>query len=289
MERVPDSPFLRARASYDEAGPVLLGVPMDVTISFRPGARFGPARIRAVSEGLETYSPSLERDLEDLAFHDAGSLLLPFGRVEEALALIEDAVGALLDDGHWPFLLGGEHLLTLGAVQAAAQRYPEMAVLQFDAHADQRDTYLGQKLSHATVMRRAGEVLGPERIHQVGIRSGEREEMAWARSRSRLLPSDPAAALPALRALKAELGTRPVYVTVDLDVVDPGFAPGLGTPEPGGWSGADLLAAVRSLAGLNVVGCDLVELSPPYDGPGEASAFLAAKVVREALLALPPG
>ncbi|HEY8530710.1 MAG TPA: agmatinase [Limnochorda sp.] len=288
IERVLEKPFLEATASYEEAGPVLLGLPLDSTVSFRPGTRFGPARIRAVSEGLETYSPVLDRDLVDLPLHDAGSLLLPFGRVEEALDQIEAAVATIVDDGRWPFLLGGEHLVTLGVLRALARRYPDLAVIQFDAHADQRDAYMGEVLSHATVMRRAGELLGPDRIYQVGIRSGDRQEMAWARAHGRLLPAEPAAALAALREVREELGNRPVYVTIDLDVVDPGLAPGVGTPEPGGWTGNELLAGVYALQGLNVVGCDLVELSPPNDGPGEVAAFLAAKVVREALLAWAP-
>lgn len=288
IERVPESLFLGATASYEEAGPVLLGLPLDATVSFRPGTRFGPARIRAVSEGLESYSPILDRDLTDLALHDAGSLILPFAQVEAALDRIEAAVEALAVDGHWPFLLGGEHLVTLGVLRALARRYPDLVVIQLDAHADQRDVYQGERLSHATVMRRAGELLGPDRIYQVGIRSGDREEMAWARAHSRVLPADPQAALAALQELPQEIGDRPVYVTMDLDVVDPGFAPGVGTPEPGGWTGGQLLAAVYALRGLNVVGCDLVELSPPNDGPGEVAAFLAAKVVREALLAWTP-
>lgn len=288
IERVPEVPFLEATASYQEAGPVLLGLPLDATVSFRPGTRFGPARIRAVSEGLESYSPVLDRDLTELALHDAGSLALPWAQVEMALDRIEAAVETLVEDGHWPFLLGGEHLVTLGVLRALARRYPDLVVVQLDAHADQRDVYMGEPLSHATVMRRAGELLGAGRIYQAGIRSGEREEMAWARTHGRLLPADAAAALAALRQLPQELGDRPVYVTMDLDVVDPGMAPGVGTPEPGGWTGSELLAAVYALRGLNVVGCDLVELSPPNDGPGEVAAFLAAKVVREALLAWAP-
>lgn len=288
VQRVPESPFLAAGAAYEGARVVLIGAPMDATISFRPGTRFGPARIRAVSEGLESYSPILERDLRELAVHDAGSLLLPPGSVQESLVRIEKAVAALLDDGRWPFVLGGEHLITLGAVRAAARRHPDLAVIQLDAHADLREDYLGQELSHATVMRRVIELLGPERVYQAGIRSGDRDEMAWARDHSRLLPADAPSAIAALGRLKETLGDRAVYVTIDLDVVDPAFAPGVGTPEPGGWTGAELLQAVRALQGLNVVGCDLVELSPPHDGAGEAAAFLAAKVVREALLALPP-
>ena len=161
IERVPESPFLEARASYEEAGPVLLGLPLDATVSFRPGTRFGPARIRAVSEGLESYSPVLDRDLTDVALHDGGSLLLPYAQVETALDRIEEAVSVLVEEGRWPFLLGGEHLVTLGVLRALAQHYPDLVVIQLDAHADQRDVYLGERLSHATVMRRAGELLGP--------------------------------------------------------------------------------------------------------------------------------
>lgn len=276
--------FLAAGDDAD-AAVVLMGAPLDVTTSFRPGTRFGPARIRAVSDGLEEYSPVLERELADVPFYDAGDIDLAPGNVEASLDAVEEAVAEAVGRGRLPVVLGGEHLLTLGAVRGVLRHVPEAAVIQFDAHADLRDDYLGVRHSHATVMRRIGELVGFDRVYQVGIRSGTREEFAFGRARTRFFPLQ---LLEALDHVLPQLADRPVYVTIDIDVVDPGAAPGTGTPEPAGVAPSELLAALYRLRELRVAGLDVVEVCPPQDA-GDVTAILAAKLVREAILSFGSG
>lgn len=264
---------------------VLLGAPLDTTVSFRPGTRFGPSRIRDMSDGLEDYSPHLNLDFSQVPFFDAGDVDLPFGDPEAALAAIERAVASVVERGQLPIILGGEHLLTLATVRAVHRRFPDLAVVQFDAHADLRDDYLGVRQSHATVMRRIGELVGFERLYQLGIRSGTRDEFAFGRARTRFYPLQ---LLEALDHVLPLLAGRPLYVTIDIDVVDPGFAPGTGTPEPGGITPGELLAALHRMRDLRVVGLDVVEVCPPQDA-SDITAVLAAKLVREAILAFGSG
>ncbi|RMG58538.1 MAG: agmatinase, partial [Gammaproteobacteria bacterium] len=208
----------------------IIGAPFDGTVSFRPGARFGPAAIREASDGVETWSPILDADLESVSYADAGDLELPMGSVEAALGIIREAVEDTLNDEAIPFVLGGEHLVSLPAIEAVYRKFPDLVVVQLDAHADQRQDYLGVKLSHACVMRRVGEVIGQEHIRQIGIRSGTREEYRLMRDYATLTTFRP----EDLKALREWIGDRPLYLTVDLDVFDPAFFPGTGTPEPGG-------------------------------------------------------
>jgi len=274
--------FIGADSTFADARVVLFGAPYDSTTSFRPGTRFGPAAMRSESFGIETYSPYQDRDLEELQIHDAGDLELPFGAPDQALAQIEAEAGRILDAGKIPFLLGGEHLVTLGAVRAAVKRYPKLCILHFDAHADLREDYLGVKLSHACVMRRCHELVGDGRIWQFGIRSGTREEFAFMRAGR--VTTEPFT-LNTLHKLELPAGT-PVYLTVDLDVIDPSEFPGTGTQEAGGVGFVALLAALRDILGrFNVVALDNVELSPPLDHTGRSTA-LACKLLREELLSL---
>jgi agmatinase len=253
---------------------------MDQTVSFRSGARNGPRQIRSVSEVLEEYSPRLDRDLADLKFYDTGDVLVVPGMVEENLERIAGTTGKILGDGKLPFMLGGEHLVTLPAVKSVAGYHPGLAVIHFDAHADLRDRYMGMSLSHATVMRRVTEIVGPDNLFQFGIRSGTREEFAFARSSVNFHSSvDAALVAGAAERLKG----KPVYVSLDIDVLDPAYAPGTGTPEPGGCTPGQLFEALEALSGLQVVGFDLVEVCPAYD-QSDRTAILAAKLVREALL-----
>lgn len=270
--------FLACEADYDEATTVLFGVPYDSTTSFRPGARFGPKAIRSESFGLESYSPYQDRDLVDYKIFDGGDLELPFGDPVPVLTQIEETIGEILDDGKLPAMLGGEHLITLGAVRAVKKRYPDLVILHFDAHADLRAEYLGSKLTHAGVMRQCYE-LGAE-IFQFGIRSGDREEFVWGRDHvtTRMFDFD------GLQKLVKKLAGRKVYISLDLDVLDPSVFPGTGTPEPGGVSFQALLDACLALRGLDVVGFDVVELAPMLDASGVSTA-VAGKVVRELLLA----
>lgn len=263
---------------------VLLGAPLDVTTSFRPGTRFGPARIRSVSDGLEEYSPLQGRELGDVPFFDAGDVDLAPGNVSASLEAIETAVADVVGSGRLPVVLGGEHLLTLAAVRGVARHFPDVAVIQFDAHADLRDDYLGESLSHATVMRRVAEIVGPHSVYQLGIRSGTKAEFQFGGTHTQFHPLPAGGTLSDIAAKVADaVGDRPVYLTVDIDVVDPGYAPGTGTPEPGGVSPADLLQALHHLRGLRVVGMDIVEVCPPVD-TSDITSLLAAKIVRESII-----
>jgi len=257
----------------------IIGAPFDGTVSFRPGARFGPAAIRDASDGVETYSPLQDCELESVSYADAGDLELPMGSVVSSLAIIREAVDDALADGAIPFLLGGEHLVSLPAIEAVFEKYPDMVVVQLDAHADQREDYLGVKLSHACVMRRVGEFLGQEHVRQLGIRSGTKDEYTLMRDYGTLTTFRE----DDLADLRAWIGDRPLYLTVDLDVFDPASFPGTGTPEPGGidwWTFQRFLAAIK---GCDIVGLDAVELAPQLDSSG-CSSVLAAKCVREMLL-----
>ena len=257
----------------------IIGAPFDGTVSFRPGARFGPAAIRNASDGIETYSPIFDCDLESISYADAGDLELPMGSVEAALSIIKEAVEDALGDGAIPFLLGGEHLVSLPAIEAVYERHPDLVVVQLDAHADQRDDYLGVKLSHACVMRRVSEFLGQEHIRQIGIRSGTREEYKLMRDYGTLTTFRE----DDLAELRAWIGDRPLYLTVDLDVFDPAAFPGTGTPEPGGIDWWIFQRFLNAIKGCDIVGLDAVELAPQLDA-SDCSSVLAAKCVREMLL-----
>jgi len=273
-----DKPFASSRI-------VLFGAPYDSTTSFRPGTRFGPSAMRAESFGIETYSMLVDRDLdEDADVFDSGDLELPFGAPDRALEMIEERAAEIFEAGKIPFLLGGEHLVTLGAVRAAAKRHPDLVVIHFDAHADLREDYLGVKLSHACVIRRCHDIFGDGRIFQFGIRSGTRDERQFMRDGhvTTELFSD-----STLADVIEKIGPKvPVYLTVDMDVLDPSEFPGTGTQEAGGLTYTQLVSDVRFVCSkLNVVALDNVELSPSLDPSGRSTA-LACKFLREELLCL---
>ncbi len=273
--------FIGCGHDYEESRIVLFGAPFDSTTSFRPGTRFASAAMRNESMGIETYSPYLDADLEDRCIFDGGDLELIFGNAAKSLSIIEDFAAQVLQDKKIPCMIGGEHLVTLGAVRAAVEAYPELHILHFDAHADLRDDYLGEKLSHATVMRRCYDLVGDHKIYQFGIRSGERSEFLWAKDHVFTSKFN----FGGLEAAVAALAGKPVYLTIDLDVLDPSVFPGTGTPEAGGVSFNELMAAVSAVSGLNIVAADINELSPIYDQSG-ASTALACKLLREVLLQL---
>ena len=276
--------FIGAAENEQDAKVVLYGAPYDSTTSFRPGTRFGPAAIRSESFGIETYSPLQDRDLEDFPFFDSGDLELPFGAPDRALEMIEARAEEILSDGKIPFLLGGEHLVTLGAVRAVVRRHPDLRIIHFDAHADLREDYLGVRLSHACVMRRCHDLLGDGRIFQFGIRSGTREEFAFMRDGHVVTEPFSDATLP--QVVESIPPDAPVYLTVDMDVLDPSVFPGTGTPEAGGFDYRRLVGDVVRICGqLNVVGIDSVELAPSLDPTGRSTA-LACTFLRECLLAL---
>lgn len=275
--------FIGCEADYRDATHVLYGVPFDGTTSYRPGTRFGPAAVRAESFGLETYSPYQDKDLTDYAVFDSGDLELPFGNPVRVLEAIEARATTILDDGKFPFMVGGEHLVTLGAVRAAFKKHPDLHMIHFDAHTDLRDDYLGEKLSHATVLRRCHDLLGDQKIYHFGIRSGDRPEFKWADEGHTTLQKFNFDGLA--QALQA-IGNKPVYFTIDLDVLDPSEFPGTGTPEAGGVTFTALIDALIAVSKqANVVACDVNELAPIYDPSGRSTA-LAGKVIREFLIAL---
>ena len=258
----------------------LFGVPYDGTTSFRPGTRFGPAAIREVSNGLETYCPQLDRDLDDLAFADLGAVDIPFGAPEPVVEAVRESTEAVLNLGLRPLMLGGEHSISSGAVAAVAAQYPDMVMVQLDAHADLRDSWLGSRYSHACAMRRCLEVLPSQQLFQLAIRSGTRTEFEELRSSGRLI-----ADIGALAAVLDPLQGRPMYLTVDLDWFDPSVLPGTGTPEPGGFFWPDFAELVAVLQQHRLVAADVVELAPQLD-PSGVSSVLAAKVTRSLLLLL---
>lgn len=273
--------FISCDKEYDKADTIIFGAPFDSTTSYRPGTRFAPKAIRAESFGIETYSPYQDRDLTDISVMDSGDIELPFGNTERVLDMIEERAAQIYADGKTPLMIGGEHLVTLGAVRAAAKKYSDLHIIHFDAHCDLREEYLNEQLSHATVIRRVWDILGDGRIFQFGIRSGERYEFEFAKKHTSMQKFD----LTGFDSVIEKLKNKPVYFTLDLDVLDTSVFPATGTPEAGGIGFAELINAVKKLKKLNIVGCDMNELCPVYDGSG-ASTAVACKVLRELLLAI---
>lgn len=273
--------FIGCDAAFEEADIVLFGAPFDSTTSYRPGTRFASRTMRSESFGLETYSPYQDKDLTEIQVFDGGDLELPFGNTLKALGEIEETTKSILEAGKMPCMIGGEHLVTLGAVKAVFKKYPDLHVIHFDAHTDLREEYLDENYSHATVIRRVWDLVGDHKIFQFGIRSGERTEFNWAKEHTDLHKFNFEGLEQAIEACKG----HPVYFTIDLDVMDPSVFPGTGTPEAGGVTFLELLGAIRKVGVLNIVGMDVNELSPIYDQSG-ASTAVACKVLRELLLAV---
>lgn len=275
--------FIGCDCGYEEASIALFGAPFDSTTSFRPGARFGSSAIRHESFGLETYSPYQDKDLTDKKVFDCGDLELCFGSSEAALKDIEELTRKIVNDGKLPIMIGGEHLVTYGAVKAVFEKYPDLQIIHFDAHADLRDDYLGAKLSHACVMRRCFDLVGDNKIHQFCIRSGDREEFRFADEHTDMHKFS----FDGLQELVSELESNktPVYLTIDLDCLDPSVFCGTGTPEAGGVSFTELLSAILKVSRTNIVGADINELAPMLDSSG-ASTATACKVLRELILSI---
>lgn len=274
--------FIACDSEYQDAEIILFGAGFDGTTSFRPGTRFAPSAIRNESFGIETYSPYQDRDMLDYSFFDSGDLELPFGNTEKVLSDIKERTEIILNDGKFPFMIGGEHLVTLGSVRAVAKEYPDLYIIHFDAHADLRDNYLGQKLSHACVLRRCHEIVGNGHVFQFGIRSGDRDEFKFAEEHTYMNKFN----FDTLEETVENLKGKNVYLTVDLDVLDPSIFAGTGTPEAGGVTFDELRKALTLVCNkLDIVGCDVNELSPQYDQSGVSTA-VACKIIREMLLAL---
>ena len=273
--------FIGCDNSYEESKIVLFGAPFDSTTSFRPGTRFASKAMRSESFGIETYSPYQDGDLEDFAVFDSGDLELPFGNTQRVLDQIEEHTAEILKDGKIPCMIGGEHLVTLGAMRAVVKQYPDVHIIHFDAHADLREDYLEERFSHATVLHREWDLVGDGKIFQFGIRSGDRSEFVWAKDHVFTNKFN----FHGLKEIVDQLKEKPVYFTLDLDVLDPSVFPGTGTPEAGGVSFQELLEAMIQVSHLNIVGFDVNELSPVYDQSGSSTA-MACKVLRELLIAV---
>ena len=266
-------------SSYEDARMVAFGVPLDGTTSFRPGTRFAPAHIRSEFIGLETYSPYLDMDLKEYKIHDQGDLYLPIGNIEKSLERIYQKSKEIVSAGKTPFMIGGEHLATYPAFKAVYEKHPDVFLLHFDAHTDLRDEFYESPLSHATVIKRCWDLVGDGRIFQFGIRSGDKKEFEWSRGHTVMERYG----VSSLSAIINKLKGKKIYVTIDLDVLDPAYFSGTGTPEPGGISFKELLQSIHEIKEVEIVGMDIVELSPHYDSSG-ASTAVACKVLREMTL-----
>ena len=272
--------YISANASFEKSRVVILGCPYDGSASFRPGARFGPSAIRRASWGIETFSPYFQKDLSQCSIHDMGDLELPLGEKKISFNLIRKAVGIIISEKKYPVLLGGDHLITLPIVEEILKTYPRLHLIHIDAHTDLRDDYLGESLSHSTVMKKVVDHLGERRLFQIGIRSGTEDEFKLARRMKSIVSLNPAS----LGSMIKRLRDQPVYITLDLDVIDPSLLPGVGAPEPGGLTFQEFISLLKKLQTLNVIGFDIVELTPDYD-PTQISSITVAVILREMILA----
>jgi agmatinase len=281
--RAADPPFIACRRPLAQASIALYGIPFEGRVNLRKGADSGPRDLRLASDSIETYSPVLGLDLEDLPLADLGDCELPGGASpREQLDAARAAIAGWWRPGLAAFMLGGDHTATVPVIEALAPHFPGLRVLQLDAHPDLREEFLGERYNYASAMARVMDVIPPARVYQVGMRTGAREE--YARPRPRFFPAFEIAPVDAVRQLIPELGGHPLYVTIDVDVLDPSEAPGTGSPEPCGIRVAELIEIVRLLAPCSVIGGDLVEVTHAWD-PSGRTGIAAAWVIREALLA----
>ncbi len=269
-----DRNWMGQNPDYASSDIIMLGLPFDGTVSYRPGSRFAPEQIRLASWGLEEYSPNFDKHLEDINFHDAGDLEFPLGNTYKSLEVIEQNVEDIYKDGKKVFGIGGEHLVTLPEIKAVSKFYKDLAIVHFDAHTDLREEYLGEEMSHSAVIRHASKIVAPENIKQIGIRSGMKEEFEFMKKHGTLVHK-----FEELDVLKS----KKIFVTVDLDVLDPSVMPGTGTPESGGMQFKELIDWFKYLKNFDIIGADVVELAPDYDASGVSTA-VAAKVIRELLM-----
>jgi agmatinase len=279
----PVSPrFIACERSLAEASIVLYGIPFEGRVNLRKGAAGGPRDLRLASDSIETYSPVLRRDLEDLALADIGDCELPDGvPPREQLDAARAEVAAWWRPGLRPFMLGGDHTATVPVIEALAPAFPDLRILQLDAHPDTREEFLGERFNYASAMARVMDVVPPDRVYQVGMRTGSREELE--RRRPHFYPAHEARPRAVVEGLLAKLGRHPLYVTIDVDVLDPSEAPGTGSPEPGGLRVPELIEIVRLLEDCQVIGGDLVEVAHAWDPTGR-TGIAASWVIREALL-----
>ncbi len=271
-----DRNWMGENKDYISSDIIMMGLPFDGTVSYRPGSRFAPEQIRLASWGLEEYSPYFDKHLEDCNFHDAGDLELPLGNTVKSLQIIEQNTEDIYKDGKRIFGIGGEHLVTYPEIKAVQKFYKDIAIVHFDAHTDLREEYLGESLSHSAVIMHCGKLIGFDNIKQIGIRSGTKPEFELMKKYN-------------TQAFKYEdldvLRDKNIFVTVDLDVLDTSVMPGTGTPETGGLTFNMLVDWFKYLSDFNIIGADVVELAPDYDASG-ASTAVATKVIRELLMTM---
>jgi len=282
MKKV-DLSFQSCKAEYEESSVVLFSAPLDNTTSYRPGTRFAGNAVRVESIGIEWYSPYKDMNLRDFKTVDIGDLDLPMGLVEESLDIIYNTTKQIIKNNKKPMMIGGEHLVTLPVVKALTEKFPDLRIIHLDAHADLRDEFLGRELSHATVIKKCYDILGDNRIYQFGIRSGNKSEFNFAKAGHVFMQKFN---FDGLEKIIETIKDYPVYITIDMDVLDPSVFPGTGTPEPGGMTFKDLIDAMKKFENLNnVVGADLVELAPMLDS-SNVSTVVTAKALREMILLL---
>ena len=274
--------FLGCEDSFEDSDYVIFGAPFDGTTTFRPGTRFAPQVMRVESIGLETYSPYFDLDIEDYKVNDSGDLDLPFGSTQVALEIIQEQAKKIFDSNKKPLMIGGEHLVSLPVIKEAFKKYPDLHIIHFDAHTDLREEYLGEKLSHSSVFKRVWDFMGDNRIYQFGIRSGTKEEFYWSKEGHTYINKFN---FDTLDEIVEKIKDKPVYFSVDLDVLDPSIMSGTGTTEAGGVTFNELINAIKEDSPLNIVGADIVGLSPHYDHSGVSTA-VACKILREILCAM---
>ncbi len=273
--------FIACRAPFPDARIAVFGIPFEGTVNLRQGADHGPRDLRIGSDSIETYSPVVDRDLEDLAMADLGDCEIGQGTPREQLDRARREVAGFWKPGLLPLMLGGDHTATVPVIEALAPAIADLRILQLDAHPDLRDEFLGERYNYASAMARVMDVVAPERVYQVGMRTGAREE--YARKAPHLHPAHAIHPVDAVRSLVSELSRHPLYVTIDVDVLDPSEAPGTGAPEPCGLRSAELVEIVRLLEPCRIVGADLVEVAQGFD-PSGRTAITASWILREAIL-----
>lgn len=261
---------------------IVYGIPFEGRVNLRKGADAGPRDVRVASDSIETYSPALARDLEDLALADVGDCELPDGATpREQLDAARADLAGWWRPGLIPFMLGGDHTATVPVMEVLAPAFPDLRILQLDAHPDTREEFLGERYNYASAMARVMDVVPAARVFQVGMRTGSREE--YENRRPNFYPAIAGHPVDVVRRLLPELMGHPLYVTIDVDVLDPSEAPGTGSPEPGGIRVPELVEIVRMLGGCQVIGGDLVEVAHAWDPTGR-TGIAASWVIREALL-----
>lgn len=271
-----DKNFIGSKDDYLSSEIVMLGMPYDCTCSNRTGTRFAPQQIRVESVGIETYSPYFDFDISDINFYDAGDLEFPFGNAKKMLDIVYDNVNSIYEDNKKLLGVGGEHLVTLGSIKALSKYYNNLAVIQFDAHTDLREQYLGEELTHSGVMYQVAKIIGYENIAQIGIRSGEKDEFEIMKK------------YDTCKNNYSELDkfkNKNIFITIDLDVLDPSLMSGVGTPEAGGFNYNELIDWLKYLKNFNIIGLDIVELAPDIDIT-KVSTATACKLIRECLCLL---